>query len=270
MGTEKDRLLKRVQQKALIVEIVAFVVALGMSLAYLLSVLTKQQVTISNILKIIIYLTIVVTVLAGLTYFVTLIVWVIKNIYRNATGKTSLSKEYFERLDYMREHWGEPNTFFKKRIGSIKYFYDRPEIQELVENGRLDILYDRYSELMNRFALNKNLVAIAQGIASSVIYAIFAAIVNHLLTDENSFSAQLMVVIGIIGIFATIFATTNLENIWKGQGGSFVYELDTYELKILEEKIAEIEERIDMNEAEFELERTRSVLNKEIMKKDVF
>ena len=169
MGTEKDRLLKRVQQKALIVEIVAFVVALGMSLAYLLSVLTKQQVTISNILKIIIYLTIVVTVLAGLTYFVTLIVWVIKNIYRNATGKASLSKEYFERLDYMREHWGEPNTFFKKRIGSIKYFYDRPEIQELVENGRLDILYDRHSELMNRFALNKNLVAIAQGIASSVI-----------------------------------------------------------------------------------------------------
>ena len=270
MGTEKDRLLKRVQQKALIVEIVAFVVALGMSLAYLLSVLTKQQVTISNILKIIIYLTIVVTVLAGLTYFVTLIVWVIKNIYRNATGKASLSKEYFERLDYMREHWGEPNTFFKKRIGSIKYFYDRPEIQELVENGRLDILYDRHSELMNRFALNKNLVAIAQGIASSVIYAIFAAIVNHLLTDENSFSAQLMVVIGIIGIFATIFATTNLENIWKGQGGSFVYELDTYELKILEEKIAEIEERIDMNEAEFELERTRSVLNKEIMKKRRF
>ena len=270
MGTEKDRLLKRVQQKALIVEIVAFVVALGMSLAYLLSVLTKQQVTISNILKIIIYLTIVVTVLAGLTYFVTLIVWVIKNIYRNATGKASLSKEYFERLDYMREHWGEPNTFFKKRIGSIKYFYDRPEIQELVENGRLDILYDRHSELMNRFALNKNLVAIAQGIASSVIYAIFAAIVNHLLTDENSFSAQLMVVIGIIGIFASIIAATNLENIWKGQGGSFVYELDTYELKILEEKIAEIEERIDMNEAEFELERTRSVLNKEIMKKRRF
>ena len=270
METEKDRLLKRVQQKALIVEIVAFVVALGMSLAYLLSVLTKQQVTISSILKIIIYLTIVVTVLAGLIYFVTLIVWVIKNIYRNATGKTSLSKEYFERLDYMREHWGEPNTFLKKRIGSIKYFYDRPEIQGLVENGRLDILYDRHSELMNRFALNKNLVAIAQGIASSVIYAIFGAIVNHLLTDENSFSAQLMVVIGIIGIFATIFATTNLGNIWKGQGGSFVYELDTYELKILEEKIAEIEERIDMNEVEFKLERTRSVLNKEIMKKRRF
>lgn len=270
METEKDRLLKRVQQKALIVEIISFLVALGMSLAYLLSVLTKQQVTISSILKIIIYLTIVVTVLAGLIYFVTLIVWVIKNIYRNATGKTSLSKEYFERLDYMREHWGEPNTFLKKRIGSIKYFYDRPEIQGLVENGRLDILYDRHSELMNRFALNKNLVAIAQGIASSVIYAIFGAIVNHLLTDENSFSAQLMVVIGIIGIFATIFATTNLGNIWKGQGGSFVYELDTYELKILEEKIAEIEERIDMNEVEFKLERTRSVLNKEIMKKRRF
>ena len=123
---------------------------------------------------------------------------------------------------------------------------------------------------MNRFALNKNLVAIAQGIASSVIYAIFGAIVNHLLTDENSFSAQLTVVIGIIGIFAIIFAITNLENIWKGQGGSIVYELDTYELKILEAKIAEIEERIDMNEAEFNLERTRSVLNKEIVKKRRF
>ena len=129
MGTEKDRLLKRVQQKALIVEIISFVVALGMSLAYLLSVLTKQQVTISSILKIIIYLTIVVTVLAGLIYFVTLIVWVNKNNYRTATGKTSLSKEYFERLDYMREHWGEPNTFLKKRIGSINYFYDSLEIQ---------------------------------------------------------------------------------------------------------------------------------------------
>lgn len=52
--------------------------------------------------------------------------------------------------------------------------------------------------------------------------------------------------------------------------GSFVYELYVFELKLLDEKIVEIENAIDITEEEFHLERTRRILMDTIIKKRRF
>lgn len=265
MSTRRN-VLKRVQQGTLNVEILFFIITFGMYLVYLFEVSSKADVSIINMFQTFTSVGVVITIVSGLLHFVICGIWLIKNIYQNITGKNSISREYFQELDYLRRHWGEPNIFFVKYIGSIKYFYSSPKMQELVEKKRLDILYDRHSELLGRFNFNEDATEIIRGIVSSIFYTLLAGMIRNMFRNDNDISKQITMIIEVIAVLVTMIIYANRGKICKGQGGSFVYEIDTYELKVFEEKIAKIEDSIEMNNEEYELNRTRQVLYEVILK----
>ena len=267
MDTRKRNHLYRVQQKAIIVGIVSFIVVLVMLFVYLLSVWVKGDLSVIKMLKRSIFVVVTIMMVVGCVYSVIMIIWWIKCIHQNVTGKTSISREYFKELDYLRNHWKETNTLFKKRIGSIKYFYNGAIMQELVEQKRLDILYDRHFELLNRFEFKKDWIAIEQGIAASVVYTNFSAVIHNIFVAEFNFLTLMTMILGYICILGIIFIVANRGNIWRGQDSSLVYELNSYELKLLEKKIAKIEENVEMSDEEYKLERTWRVLQEVILKK---
>lgn len=90
--------------------------------------------------------------------------------------------------------------------------------------------------------------------------------IRNMFRNDNDISKQITMIIEVIAVLVTMIIYANRGKICKGQGGSFVYEIDTYELKVLEEKIAKIEDSIEMNNEEYELNRTRQVLYEVILK----
>lgn len=106
------------QQKAIIVGIVSFIVVLVMLLVYLLSVWVKGDLSVIKMLKRSIFVVVTIMMVVGCVYSVIMIIWWIKCIHQNVTGKTSISREYFKELDYLRNHWKETNTLYNPKIAS--------------------------------------------------------------------------------------------------------------------------------------------------------
>lgn len=269
-GIKKKISIEDIQRKLLKLEMVLFAISVCMWLAIVLCTWGHINTTIVSVLNMIALIMVVLTSLAGIGSCLSYLIGIIRNVYLSITGKSSISKEYFCPLDDLIKHWGEPNTFYVKCVGGIRWFYSSSKMQEMIKSKRLDILYDRRAELNNRLSVEKEFGGTIQGIMGTAACSVFSMISQGISEYKGGLMSQIVMIFGVFVILTIIFAVGYREKIMRALDGSFVYELYVFELKLLDEKIVEIENTIDITEEEFHLERTRRILMDTIIKKRRF
>ncbi len=180
--------------------------------------------------------------------------------YRYITGKDNEFKNIFDNLDFFKSHWRETNNYYIRRIGTIHYFYNESEnIEKLVKEKRLDVLWERYSEVSKRDDFIKNFTVAMDGIIISVISSYIIKVNIH----KSISGKELFLIVIVVGILFTI---SFREYMFKGKGGTLEYRINEFELKEIQKKIEEIQNSINMNENEVKLLYTQQVLYQKLVK----
>lgn len=186
-------------------------------------------------------------------YIVYFMILIIKNGMHN-TRKCDVP--IFDELDEYGRCWGMRNEHYVYMIQVIKLYYlESDKVDKLIENRQLEDLYKRYDTLKNRNASHEYIISSLNAILLSIIASGFYTFVNSEVKIGTFVTAILM--------FFAFFTVLMLKYVERGHGGSFRYLTSEYELKLLEEKIKMVYEKITVKaEDEEGLLLKREVLNK--------
>lgn len=197
--------------------------------------------TINSILLIVLLtLAIVFLIINALHYF--------KTGFHNYCYSDS---EDFEEIDEIKRFWKSLNHNYTRTIGYINYCYNHGRPNKLIENNNLLELYKRKDYLIATTNFYESAVTSLASFLLSVIASIFTLIFNPITSNKvadqtvneatsettDGIIVTLILLISIFGFFAILF----LRYYYRGHLNSFNHNLDNYELRILEEKIAQIE-----------------------------
>lgn len=139
---------------------------------------------------------------------------------------------------------------YLSKIGVINYYYqENGEIDKLIGNQEIDRLYARKDFLSVRYNLFGELTTYFYSLVISIIASFFYDLVD--LQD----AWQVAINIGIIVI--AFFVVILFKYVKRGQDGSFAYQIEEFELRLLDEKIKTLEDKLVISADEEKIIRTR-------------
>lgn len=175
---------------------------------------------------------------------------IIKGILLVKLGFHNLRKcddKLFENIDC---YSAVSRADYLSKISVINYYYQaNGEIDKIVDNQEIDRLYARKDFLSVRNNLYSDLTTYFYSLVISIIASFFCELVDL----QNSWQAIINVGIIIIAFFVVIL----LKYVKRGQDGSFAYQIEEFELRLLEEKIKTLEDRLIIGADEEKIIKTR-------------
>ncbi len=164
--------------------------------------------------------------------------------------------EIFENIDY---HTVVSQADYISKIKIINYYYqDNGNVDKLCENKEIDRLYARKDFLSVRKNLYNDLTTYFYSLVISIIASFFCD------TAKLKDSWQLAINIGVVVI--AFFIAILMKYVKRGQDGSFSYQIEEFELRLLENKIHRLEDKIAANEDVTKILITRQYVIKELQK----
>lgn len=139
---------------------------------------------------------------------------------------------------------------YLSKIGVINYYYqENGEIDKLIEDQEIDRLYARKDFLSVRYNLFGELTTYFYSLVISIIASFFCDLV------ELEDAWQVVINVGIIVI--AFFVVILLKYVKRGQDGSFAYQIEEFESRLLEEKIKRLEDKLTISADEEKIIKTR-------------
>lgn len=136
------------------------------------------------------------------------------------------------------------------KIGVINYYYqENGEIDKLIEDQEIDRLYARKDFLSVRYNLFGELTTYFYSLVISIIASFFYDLVDL----QDAWQVAINVGIIVIAFFVVIL----LKYVKRGQDGSFAYQIEEFELRLLEEKIKKLENKLTISADEEKIIKTR-------------
>lgn len=239
---------------------IVFAVSIPSFIALFVIIANKEHISenVFNILTSLIPLIIVLSLfILPLLMFVRLLL-AVKNGIHNLR---ECDDELFEKIDCFDYVWEDNNTTYMNKIRIINLYYkDSGKVDELVQNKEIDRLYARKSFLSVRINSTQDLIMCFYSLVLSVI----ASAIFQLSQYENPFT----VLFNLIAIFMVFFVLVFIRYYKRGNNGSYAFQVEEYELKLLSEKIAKLENTLQADEQdEMILITQQMILNDLINKK---
>lgn len=251
-----DEKTKRIE--ALYIKIV-FAVSIPSFIALFVIIANKEHISenVFNILTSLIPLIIVLSLfILPLLMFVRLLL-AVKNGIHNLR---ECDDELFDKIDYFLDYWRNEDATCKKRISIINLYYkDGGKVDELVQNKEIVRLFARKSFLSVRMNLTQDLITCFYSLVISVI----ASVVFQLFQYESSF----VLLLNFITIFMVFFMLLFIRYYKRGENGSYTYQIEEYELKLLSEKISKLESTLQANEQDEMILVTQQMILKNLISK---
>lgn len=251
-----DNKTKRVE--TLYIKIV-LTVSIPSIIAFLVLLANKEHISENayNILTSAISLIIVLALLIlPLLIFVRLLI-AVKNGIHNLR---KCDDELFDKIDYFLDYWQSEDATCKKRISIINLYYkDGGKVDELVQNKEIVRLYARKSFLSVRMNLTQDLMTCFY----SLVISLIASVVFQLSQSKSVFTASLSLISTLIVFFMLLF----IRYYKRGENGFYTYQIEEYELKLLSEKIAELESRLQADEQDEMILVTQQTILKDLINK---
>lgn len=148
------------------------------------------------------------------------------------------------------------------KIGVINYYYqENGEVDRIIDNKEIDRLYARKDFLSVRKNLFNDLTTYFYSLVISVIASFFCDLAGL----RNSWQAVINIGIIVIAFFIVIL----LKYVKRGQDGSYAYQVEEFELRLLESKIAMLEDRIIISEDDEKVLKTRQYVINALQKYDL-
>ena len=148
-------------------------------------------------------------------------------------------KQCFEKIEFLYKNLGECNGYYQSIIREINKVYNEDsEIKVIIGKRDLSTLYARKSYLENNMDLHGNMI---QTITSVGISGLFALI--NFKTGRSFFVPILFSALAVVGILLCIV----VKYVEKGRGGSYLYNVYEYELKLLNDKINSVYNNLKAN-----------------------
>ncbi len=168
--------------------------------------------------------------------------------------------ELFEKIDYFNYGWSDNNTTYMNKIRIINLYYkDGGEVDELVKKKEIVRLFARKSFLSIRNNLSQDLTTCFY----SLIISVIASFVFQISQYENSLKILMNSVVIVMIFFMIIF----MKYYKRGEYGSYTYQIEEYELELLSEKIAELENLLQADENDEKILRTQQTVLKDLIDK---
>lgn len=181
------------------------------------------------------------------------VVVIVKGIVSVKRGFHNLRKcddDLFENID---SHRVSSKEDYLAKIGIINLYY-KPDgaIDELVKNNELYRLYVRKDFLTVRKNLFNDLTTYFYSLIISIIASIFCEVANM----NDAWHAAINICIIAIMFFIVI----SFKYVKRGQDGSYAYQVEEFELRLLEDKIKTLEDSIIVSEDEVKVIKTRQYI----------
>ena len=238
---------KKVTQRLekLIIKILVFDFA-AVFLSYFLLYIMKDNLTEGHIqiAGIILSWVIVVSLLLIPVAAIVRVIVVVKHGFHNLR---KCDDKLFENIDCFSV---VSRADYLSKIGVINYYYqENGKIDKLIEDQEIDRLYARKDFLSVRYNLFGELTTYFYSLVISVIASFFYDLVGL----QDAWQVAIKVVIIVIAFFVVIL----FKYVKRGQDGSFAYQIEEFELRLLEEKIKTLEDKIIISVDDEKIIRTR-------------
>ena len=178
------------------------------------------------------------------------VVIIVKGIVSIKRGFHNLRKcddSLFENIDFHKVYSKE--DYFNK-IGIINLYYKlNGMVDKLIENNEIYRLYARRDFLTVRKNLFNDLTTYFYSLIISIIASFFCKV-----ADMND---VWQAVINICVIAIMFFIVITFKYVKRGQDGSYAYQVEVFESRLLEDKIKMLEDRIIASEDEEKVLKTR-------------
>lgn len=167
--------------------------------------------------------------------------------------------ELFENIDFYKECYGRDNSNYLKQIQIINLYYsDGGKVDDLVKEKKLERLFIRRDFLLKQIYFSDNLIEYYCSLVVSILAScIFAAIVS------NNLENNIIIVLSLFGLLFVII----LRYAKRGQAGSYEYQIQEYELTLLNEKIEHLEKNSIITPDDEKLLLTKQIILNELIKK---
>lgn len=168
--------------------------------------------------------------------------------------------ELFQNIDFYIECNERDNSNYLKQIQIINLYYsDGGKVDELVQEKKLERLFMRRDFLLKKIHFSDNIIEnyCSLGISILASYIFTANASNNLLNN-------IILVLLILGSFVVFII---LRYAKRGQAGSYEYQIQEYELTLLNEKIEQLEKNSIITPDDEKLLLTKQIVLNELIKK---
>lgn len=160
------------------------------------------------------------------------------DIYKN--GFHNLRKcddKLFENIDVYKNWWKTSNVDYLRQIQIINLYYSKNgKVDEVVKEKKLERLFKRKDFLLKQAAWSEDFMAYFNSLIISGLASFIFAVYSNTNLIKNIFSF-----IVIFFIFFEIFFIKYAE---RGENGSYFKQILEYEMKLLDEKIEQLEKNL--------------------------
>lgn len=167
--------------------------------------------------------------------------------------------ECFQQLDLFKYEYERCSSNYERAIKAVKFYYNKGcYVDKMVETHQIASLYERLEYLSKQDEYFENIRNISSAVITSIIASFIIAYFSY---DEYSVVRYIM----LAAIFVLALCVLVMPYYFKGRGGSYLYYVDLYEKKLLEEKISGFYEDVNYtDELEIELIKKQIVLIKKL------
>lgn len=144
----------------------------------------------------------------------------------------------FEEIDSCISNLGENNGYYCSVIYKLNNIYEtNPELAQLIKENDLETLYDRKSYLENNLDFHNTTI----GIFSAFGISLAAALAQFGITGNGVSAFGSLMFSGVI-----LLLCITIKYVSKGNGDSYIYNLQEYELKLISKKILLLNEQLQI------------------------
>ncbi len=180
-------------------------------------------------------------------YVVCLLTYVVSIIGEGIRNLRDSGDELFKNIDYFQRCWGESDAYYIRQVQIINWFYNESRmIDILVENGEYKRLLDRRDFLSKNVTFWNDFLLYL----SSAVMAVLTSFMLDVINGGELGYGVIAIFVGT-GFFCVFFIAFLM---WKyskrGEDGSYLSQIREYELKLLDKKINDLNQRLQISESE--------------------
>ena len=202
--------------------------------------------------------------IVGLMFMISIIIlgytFILMELKNGLYNIRKCDDELFQNIDFYIECYRRDNSNYLKQIQIINLYYsDGGKVDELVQEKKLERLFMRRDFLLKKIHFSDNIIEYYCSLGISILASyIFTA------NASNNLLNNIILVLLILGSFVGFII---LRYAKRGQAGSCEYQIQEYELTLLNEKIEKLEKNSIITPDDEKLLLTKQIVLNELIKK---
>lgn len=167
--------------------------------------------------------------------------------------------ELFKNIDQYKKYLREGNQYYTKQIEIINFYYKEDgKVDELVKKREIERLYARADFLLMKKSVFENVINMFQSFIISVIVSYVFKVMEY---------ESVLVVGALVGTLLLVFIELVMSRYAeRGQAGSYLYYVNTYERELLLKKINKLEEELIINDDDEQVLETKQAVINELIR----